>query len=62
MDSSYVDERLDLVVCAELAVLYFRFIHNVMNTIFHSASFMRRLSEGSASKIVIYAICALSAR
>ncbi|CEJ56715.1 hypothetical protein PMG11_02914 [Penicillium brasilianum] len=33
-----------------------------MNTIFHSASFMRRLSEGSESKIVVYAICALSAR
>ncbi|KAF3386150.1 hypothetical protein F1880_000593 [Penicillium rolfsii] len=49
-------------VLPKLAVLYFRFIHNVMNTIFHSASFMRRLSEGSAPKIVVFSICALSAR
>lgn len=46
----------------ELVPLYFHYIHNIAHTIFHEPSFMRRLKDGSASMIHVYAMCALAAR
>ncbi|KAL2840423.1 hypothetical protein BJY01DRAFT_218545 [Aspergillus pseudoustus] len=49
-------------VCVELVQIYFRFIHDIPHTIFHEPSFLRRLNDGTASTIHIYAMCALAAR
>lgn len=46
----------------ELVPLYFYYIHNIAHTIFHEPSFMRRLQDGRASMIHVYAMCALAAR
>ncbi|KAF9894126.1 hypothetical protein FE257_009099 [Aspergillus nanangensis] len=46
----------------EMVPLYFYHIHNIAHTIFHEPSFMRRLQDGSASMIHVYAMCALAAR
>jgi hypothetical protein len=49
-------------LCVELVHIYFRFIHDIPHTIFHEPSFLRRLSDGTASTVHIYAMCALAAR
>lgn len=49
-------------VLIELVSLYFRFVHNIAHTLFHEASFIRRLNEGRASMLHVHAICALAAR
>ncbi|CAG7985062.1 unnamed protein product [Penicillium nalgiovense] len=46
----------------DLVLLYFRFIHNVIHTMIHEASFMHQFKEGTASMIHVYAMCALAAR
>ncbi|KAL4939200.1 hypothetical protein BDV06DRAFT_39076 [Aspergillus oleicola] len=46
----------------ELVHLYFRYIHDIPHTIFHEPTFMRRLNDGTAPMIHIYAMCALAAR
>lgn len=50
------------VVIAELVSLYFRFVHNIAHTLFHEASFIRRLNEGRAPMLHVHAMCALAAR
>lgn len=50
------------VVLAELVSLYFRFVHNIAHTLFHEASFIRRLNEGRAPMLHVHAMCALAAR
>lgn len=50
------------VVVSELVALYFRFVHNTAHTLFHEASFIRRLNEGRAPMLHIHAMCALAAR
>ncbi|KAL4808031.1 hypothetical protein BDV18DRAFT_158150 [Aspergillus unguis] len=49
-------------IWVELVHLYFRFIHDIPHTIFHEPTFFRRLNEGSANMIHVYAMCALAAR
>ncbi|KAL4926360.1 putative C6 transcription factor [Aspergillus undulatus] len=49
-------------LCTELVHLYFRFIHDIPHTVFHEPTFLRRLSDGNAPIIHIYAMCALAAR
>lgn len=46
----------------DLVLLYFRFIHNVIHTMIHEASFMHQFNEGTASMMHVYAMCALAAR
>ncbi|KAJ5944658.1 hypothetical protein N7516_004826 [Penicillium verrucosum] len=46
----------------ELVLLYFRFIHNVIHTMIHEASFMHQFNQGTASRMHVYAMCALAAR
>ncbi|KAL4908630.1 hypothetical protein BDW74DRAFT_188540 [Aspergillus multicolor] len=43
-------------LCAELVQLYFRFIHDIAHTIFHEPTFLRRLYDGTAPTIQVYAI------
>ncbi|KAL2862816.1 putative C6 transcription factor [Aspergillus lucknowensis] len=43
-------------VCVELVHIYFRYIHDIPHTIFHEPSFLRRLNEGTAPTIHIYAM------
>lgn len=50
------------VVVSELVALYFRFVHNTAHTLFHEASFIRRLNEGRAPTLHVHAMCALAAR
>ncbi|RDW58946.1 putative C6 transcription factor [Aspergillus mulundensis] len=49
-------------LCAELVQLYFRFIHDIAHTIFHEPTFLRRLYDGTAPMIQVYAMCGLAAR
>ncbi|KAL4868003.1 hypothetical protein BDV12DRAFT_186281 [Aspergillus spectabilis] len=43
-------------LCVELVHIYFRFIHDIPHTIFHEPTFMRRLDDGTAPTIHVYAI------
>ncbi|KAL4972417.1 hypothetical protein BDW66DRAFT_162904 [Aspergillus desertorum] len=43
-------------ICFELVQLYFRFIHDIAHTIFHEPTFLRRLYDGTAPMIQVYAI------
>ncbi|KAJ0415365.1 hypothetical protein BJY00DRAFT_266062 [Aspergillus carlsbadensis] len=49
-------------LCVELVQTYFRFIHDIPHTIFHEPSFLRRLNDGTAPTVHVYAMCALAAR
>lgn len=46
----------------ELVPLYFQYVHNIAHTIFHEPSFMKRLQQGKAPLMQVYAMCALAAR
>lgn len=46
----------------ELVPLYFHYSRNIAHTIFHEPGFMRRLQDGRAFMIHVYAMCALTAR
>ncbi|KAL4954715.1 hypothetical protein BDW69DRAFT_162660 [Aspergillus filifer] len=46
----------------ELVSLYFHYIHDIPHTIFHEPTFMRRIYDGTAPMVHIYAMCALAAR
>ncbi|KAB8205103.1 fungal-specific transcription factor domain-containing protein [Aspergillus parasiticus] len=49
-------------LCSELTQLYFDYVHDQLHTLFHQPSFMKDLSEGKVTPILIYGIMALSAR
>ncbi|CAG8086294.1 unnamed protein product [Penicillium salamii] len=56
------DFRTNRDIYHDLVPLYFRYIHNVAHTMIHEASFRRRLQNGRASMLQVYAMCALAAR
>ncbi|KAL4983693.1 hypothetical protein BDW68DRAFT_194215 [Aspergillus falconensis] len=43
-------------IWVELVHLYFRFIHDIAHTVFHEPTFLRRLYDGTAPMIQVYAI------
>ncbi|KAL4916145.1 hypothetical protein BDW62DRAFT_109510 [Aspergillus aurantiobrunneus] len=49
-------------IWVELVHLYFRFIHDIPHTIFHVPTFLRRVDDGTAPMLHVYAMCALAAR
>ncbi|KAL4798491.1 hypothetical protein BDV19DRAFT_377018 [Aspergillus venezuelensis] len=55
-------ELISRQLSIELVSLYFHYIHDIPHTIFHEPTFMRRINDGTAPMVHIYAMCALAAR
>lgn len=49
-------------LCLELVELYFDLIHDQFHSLFHRPSFMEQVKKGTAPRILLFAIMALSAR
>jgi len=49
-------------LCLELVELYFDLIHDQFHSLFHRPSFIEQVKKGTAPRILLFAMMALSAR
>jgi hypothetical protein len=51
-----------LELCLELVELYFDLIHDQFHSLFHRPSFTEQVRNGTAPRVLLFAMMALSAR
>ncbi len=49
-------------LCLELVELYFDLIHDQFHSLFHRPSFIEQVRKGTAPRVLLFAMMALSAR
>jgi hypothetical protein len=49
-------------LCLELVDLYFDLIHDQFHSLFHRPSFIEQVRKGTAPRVLLFAMMALSAR